>query len=43
MSQGRQLTFNIFRYDPQEPNDKPKWCDISLTGNIRHDGLYRPQ
>ncbi|MDT3297725.1 MULTISPECIES: fumarate reductase iron-sulfur subunit [Shewanella] len=31
MSQGRQLTFNIFRYDPQEPNDKPKMVRYQLT------------
>ncbi|MGL4833949.1 MAG: fumarate reductase iron-sulfur subunit, partial [Shewanella sp.] len=31
MSQGRTLTFNIFRYDPQEPNDKPKMVRYQLT------------
>jgi len=31
MTQGRQLTFNIFRYDPQEPNDKPKMVRYQLT------------
>lgn len=30
MSQGRTLTFNIFRYDPQEPGDKPKMVKYQL-------------
>ncbi|WP_028774412.1 fumarate reductase iron-sulfur subunit [Shewanella waksmanii] len=30
MSQGRMLTFNIFRYDPQEPGDKPKMVKYQL-------------
>lgn len=30
MSQGRALTFNIFRYDPQDPNDKPKMQSFQL-------------
>ncbi|PKI07266.1 succinate dehydrogenase/fumarate reductase iron-sulfur subunit [Shewanella sp. 11B5] len=31
MSQARTLTFSIFRYDPQEPGDKPKMVTYSLT------------
>lgn len=30
MSQGRTLTFNIFRYDPQMPDDKPKMVKYQL-------------
>ncbi|MCG9720842.1 fumarate reductase iron-sulfur subunit [Shewanella sp. Isolate7] len=30
MSQGRTLTFNIFRYDPQVPDDKPKMVKYQL-------------
>lgn len=30
MSQGRLLTFSIFRYDPQEPGDKPKMVKYQL-------------
>ncbi len=30
MSQGRTLTFNIFRFDPQEPGDKPKMVSYQL-------------
>ncbi|GIU24091.1 fumarate reductase iron-sulfur subunit [Shewanella colwelliana] len=30
MSQGRTLTFNIFRYDPQEPGDKPKMVKYQI-------------
>ncbi|RTR31771.1 fumarate reductase iron-sulfur subunit [Shewanella atlantica] len=30
MSQGRTLTFNIFRYDPQEPDDKPKMVKYQI-------------
>lgn len=30
MSQGRILTFNIFRYDPQDPQDKPKMQTFTL-------------
>ncbi|QLE84051.1 fumarate reductase iron-sulfur subunit [Shewanella sp. Scap07] len=30
MNQGRMLTFNIFRYDPQEPGDKPKMVKYQL-------------
>ncbi|WP_394201633.1 fumarate reductase iron-sulfur subunit [Shewanella waksmanii] len=30
MSQGRTLTFNIFRYDPQEAGDKPKMVKYQL-------------
>ncbi|MCS6154089.1 fumarate reductase iron-sulfur subunit [Shewanella baltica] len=31
MSQGRLLTFYIFRYDPQEADDKPKMVRYQLT------------
>ena len=31
MTQGRLLTFYIFRYDPQEPDDKPKMVRYQLT------------
>jgi len=30
MSQGRTLTFNIFRYDPQESGDKPKMVKYQI-------------
>ncbi|MBV7317355.1 fumarate reductase iron-sulfur subunit [Shewanella sp. NIFS-20-20] len=30
MSQGRTLTFEIFRYDPQDSNDKPKMVQYQL-------------
>ncbi len=30
MTQGRNLTFNIFRYDPQMPGDKPKMVKYQL-------------
>ncbi|PKG55801.1 succinate dehydrogenase/fumarate reductase iron-sulfur subunit [Shewanella sp. Choline-02u-19] len=29
-TKGRMLTFNIFRYDPQEPGDKPKMVKYQL-------------
>ncbi|GGQ31045.1 fumarate reductase iron-sulfur subunit [Shewanella litoralis] len=31
MSQARQLTFSIFRYDPQDPNDKPQMVRYVIT------------
>lgn len=30
MSQGRTLTFHIFRYDPQEPGDKPRTVSYEI-------------
>ncbi len=31
MTEGRTLTFNIFRYDPLEPGDEPKMVKYQLT------------
>ena len=30
MAKGRTLTFSIFRYDPQMPDDKPKMVDYQI-------------